>query len=156
LGQDAGRQPDHDRHRAACGADPRAHHRADGAGREPARGRVARPARSAVEAHAMSLLEIEDLQLSIGPYPILRDVDLTLEAGEVLGIIGESGSGKSMTALSVMQLLPDGATLGGSIKLDGEEIVGRPERAMCRIRGRDVGMVFQEPMTALNPLMTIG
>ena len=104
----------------------------------------------------MSLLEIKDLQLSIGNYPILRDVDLTVEPGEVLGIIGESGSGKSMTALTVMQLLPNGATASGSVKLLGQEIVGMPEREMCRIRGRDVGMVFQEPMTALNPLMTIG
>ncbi|HEY0853381.1 MAG TPA: ABC transporter ATP-binding protein [Devosia sp.] len=104
----------------------------------------------------MSLLEIKNLQVSIGPYPILRDIDLTVEPGEVLGIIGESGSGKSMTALTVMQLLPNGAKASGSIKLDGQEIIGKPEREMCRIRGRDVGMVFQEPMTALNPLMTIG
>lgn len=104
----------------------------------------------------MSLLEIRDLSLSIGPYPILRDIDLSLEPGEVLGIIGESGSGKSMTALSVMQLAPPTAKFGGSIRLNGEEILGKPEREMCRIRGRDVGMVFQEPMTALNPLMTIG
>jgi peptide/nickel transport system ATP-binding protein len=104
----------------------------------------------------MSLLEIRDLSLSIGPYPILRDIDLSLDPGEVLGIIGESGSGKSMTALSVMQLAPPSAKFGGSIRLNGEEILGKPEREMCRIRGRDVGMVFQEPMTALNPLMTIG
>jgi len=104
----------------------------------------------------MSLLEIRDLSLSIGPYPILRDIDLSLEPGEVLGIIGESGSGKSMTALAVMQLAPPTAMFGGSIRLNGEEILGKPEREMCRIRGRDVGMVFQEPMTALNPLMTIG
>lgn len=104
----------------------------------------------------MSLLTIRNLSLSIGGVDILRDVDLSLEPGEVLGIIGESGSGKSMTALSVMQLLPAGARLGGSITLLGEEIIGRPEREMCDIRGRDVGMVFQEPMTALNPLMSIG
>jgi peptide/nickel transport system ATP-binding protein len=104
----------------------------------------------------MSLLTVKDLSLRIGPYPILRDIDLTLEAGEVLGIIGESGSGKSMTALSIMQLAPPNTVFGGSILLDGQELIGRPERDMCRIRGRDVGMVFQEPMTALNPLMTIG
>lgn len=104
----------------------------------------------------MSLLTVQNLALSIGDVPILRDIDLSLEPGEVLGIIGESGSGKSMTALSIMQLLPDGARLSGSIRLLGKEIVGRPEREMCEVRGRDVGMVFQEPMTALNPLMSIG
>jgi peptide/nickel transport system ATP-binding protein len=104
----------------------------------------------------MSLLIVKDLSLRIGETPILRDIDLSLEAGEVLGIIGESGSGKSMTALSIMQLAPAGTVFGGSIRLDGQELIGRPEREMCGVRGRDVGMVFQEPMTALNPLMTIG
>ncbi len=104
----------------------------------------------------MSLLEVAGLRLAIGEYPILHGIDLTLDAGEVLGIIGESGSGKSMTALSIMGLLPAGARATGSILLDGEELVGRPERQMCSIRGRDIGMVFQEPMTALDPLKTIG
>jgi peptide/nickel transport system ATP-binding protein len=104
----------------------------------------------------MSLLTIKDLSLRIGDIEILRDIDLSLEPGEVLGIIGESGSGKSMTALSVMQLAPAGTVFGGSILLDGQELIGKPEREMCQVRGRDVGMVFQEPMTALNPLMTIG
>ncbi|HVX83164.1 MAG TPA: dipeptide ABC transporter ATP-binding protein [Devosiaceae bacterium] len=104
----------------------------------------------------MTLLAIRDLRLSIGPTPILRDIDLTVEAGEIVGIIGESGSGKSMTALSVMQLLPEGAVTGGSVTLDGVELLQKPEREMCAIRGKDVGMVFQEPMTALNPLKTIG
>ena len=104
----------------------------------------------------MSLLEVKDLSLSIGPYPILRDIDLSVDAGEILGIIGESGSGKSMTALSIMQLLPRMVRNGGSIKLDGVELVGKDEAAMCQIRGRDIGMVFQEPMTALNPVKTIG
>jgi peptide/nickel transport system ATP-binding protein len=104
----------------------------------------------------MTLLEVKDLSLSIGPYPILRDIDISVDAGEILGIIGESGSGKSMTALSIMQLLPSGARNGGSIKLDGVEIVGRAEADMVAMRGRDIGMVFQEPMTALNPVKTIG
>lgn len=104
----------------------------------------------------MSLLRIKDLSLRIGSATILHDVDLSVEAGEVLGIIGESGSGKSMTALSIMQLAPEGTVFGGSILLDGQEMIGKPERELCDIRGRDVGMVFQEPMTALNPLMTIG
>ncbi|WP_439600510.1 ABC transporter ATP-binding protein [Devosia sp.] len=104
----------------------------------------------------MALLEIKDLQLSIGKFPILRDIDLSVDAGEILGVIGESGSGKSMTALSIMQLLPFGATTSGSIMLDGREVLGLPDVEMRRIRGGTVGMVFQEPMTALNPVKTIG
>jgi len=104
----------------------------------------------------MALLEIKDLSLSIAGFPILRDIDLSVDAGEVLGVIGESGSGKSMTALSVMQLLPVGSVLGGSIRIEGREVLGLPDRQMRAIRGRTVGMVFQEPMTALNPVKTIG
>ncbi|MBN9361359.1 MULTISPECIES: ABC transporter ATP-binding protein [unclassified Devosia] len=104
----------------------------------------------------MALLEIKDLQLSIGKFPILREIDLSVDAGEILGVIGESGSGKSMTALSIMQLLPFGATTSGSIKLDGREVLGLPDVEMRKIRGGTVGMVFQEPMTALNPVKTIG
>jgi peptide/nickel transport system ATP-binding protein len=104
----------------------------------------------------MTLLEVKDLSLKIGLYPILRDIDLAVDKGEVLGVIGESGSGKSMTALSIMQLLPQTAVTGGSVTLDGVELLGQQEAAMCAIRGRDIGMVFQEPMTALNPVKTIG
>jgi peptide/nickel transport system ATP-binding protein len=104
----------------------------------------------------MSLLEVKDLALSIGTLPILHDIDLSVDAGEILGIIGESGSGKSMTALCIMQLLPRLSQTTGSIRLDGEELIGKPEAQMCAIRGRQVGMVFQEPMTALNPVKTIG
>ncbi|MBN9039129.1 MAG: ABC transporter ATP-binding protein [Rhizobiales bacterium] len=104
----------------------------------------------------MSLLEIEDLSLSIGKAPILRDVDLRLDAGEVLGLVGESGSGKSMTALTIMQLLPHAARATGRVTFDGIDILAAPEAAMNRLRGDDIGMVFQEPMTALNPLKTIG
>ena len=104
----------------------------------------------------MPLLEVKDLSLTIGDFPILRDIDLSVDAGEVLGVIGESGSGKSMTALSIMQLLPAGSKAGGSIRLEGQEVLGLPDRQMRAIRGRTVGMVFQEPMTALNPVKTIG
>ena len=104
----------------------------------------------------MTLLVVKDLSLKIGVYPILRDVDLRVDGGEVLGLIGESGSGKSMTALSIMQLVPRLAVTGGSVMLDGAELLGRPESEMCAVRGRDIGMVFQEPMTALNPVKTIG
>jgi peptide/nickel transport system ATP-binding protein len=104
----------------------------------------------------VNLLELTRLSVAIGQTPILRDVSLALREGEVLGIIGESGSGKSMTALAIMGLLPRGAVAGGSVRLLGQEILGLPERALCGVRGRDIGMIFQEPMTALNPLQTIG
>ncbi len=104
----------------------------------------------------MSLLEIENLSLDIGGAPILKDVTLSLAAGEVMGLVGESGSGKSITALSVMQLLPEDARVSGRIKFDGIDILAASEDRMNALRGDDVGMVFQEPMTALNPLKTIG
>jgi peptide/nickel transport system ATP-binding protein len=104
----------------------------------------------------MSLLDIRGLTLDISGYPILHGIDLSVDAGQVLGIIGESGSGKSMTALSIMGLLPAGANVSGAITLAGAGLLGKSEREMCAIRGRDVGMVFQEPMTALDPLKTIG
>ncbi|WP_028034842.1 ABC transporter ATP-binding protein [Chelativorans sp. J32] len=104
----------------------------------------------------MSLLAIEDLTLSIGPTPILKSIDLSIAPGEVMGLVGESGSGKSMTALTLMKLLPDGARVDGRALFDGVDILAAPEAAMCRLRGREIGMVFQEPMTALNPVKTIG
>ncbi len=104
----------------------------------------------------MSLLTIKDLSLKIGDAEILRDIDLSINGGEILGIIGESGSGKSMSALSIMQLLPSGSVTGGSIKLNGVELLDKSEEEMCSLRGRDIGMIFQEPMTALNPVKTIG
>jgi len=104
----------------------------------------------------MSLLEVSDLKLSIGSTPILHGLDFTVDAGQVLGIIGESGSGKSMTALSIMRLLPAGSTRTGQIKLDGTDLLVKSERDMCAVRGKNIGMVFQEPMTALDPLKTIG
>ena len=104
----------------------------------------------------MTLLSIRKLDLAISGTPILRAVDLDVEAGEIVGLIGESGSGKSMTALSVMHLMPSGSVKTGSITFDGTELVGKHDRDMCPIRGNDIGMIFQEPMTALNPVMTIG
>ncbi|QDY71671.1 ABC transporter ATP-binding protein [Qingshengfaniella alkalisoli] len=104
----------------------------------------------------MSLLDIRNLSLSIHGYPILRDVSLSIAPGEVMGVIGESGSGKSMTAFSVMQLLPDGARVSGEILLEDRNLLELNEPSLCRMRGRDIGMVFQEPMTALNPVKTIG
>ncbi|HZF79930.1 MAG TPA: ABC transporter ATP-binding protein, partial [Rubrivivax sp.] len=91
-----------------------------------------------------------------GPADALRDVSFSLDRGQKLGLIGESGSGKSITALALMGLLPEGALVQGSIVFDGSELTTLPEAALCKLRGARIGMVFQEPMTALNPLHTIG
>ena len=104
----------------------------------------------------MSLLSIRDLNLSIHGTPILKDVSMEIAPGEILGVIGESGSGKSLTAFSVMQLLPRGSHCSGKIKLAGRDVLTAPETELCEMRGKDLGMVFQEPMTALNPVQTIG
>ncbi len=104
----------------------------------------------------MALLSVENLSVVAAGQTILERVSFSLEAGEVLGIVGESGSGKSMTALSIMQLLPETLDAEGSVSLEGGELFGRSENELCAIRGRDIGMIFQEPMTALNPVQTIG
>jgi peptide/nickel transport system ATP-binding protein len=103
-----------------------------------------------------ALLEIEALRLRIGGGDILRGVDLKIDAGEVVALVGESGSGKSMTGFSVLRLTPPGAVLSGVIRFDGGDLLRLSEAEMCRRRGREIGFVFQEPMSALNPLMTIG
>jgi peptide/nickel transport system ATP-binding protein len=102
------------------------------------------------------LLALDALSVAIRGIPVLKSVTLQLDAGEVLGLVGASGSGKSMTALAVMQLLPAGASRSGGVWLRGEALHTKNTIAMQAVRGLDVGMVFQEPMTALNPLMSIG
>ena len=106
------------------------------------------------------LLEVQDLRVRLqtarGPADALRGISLRLQRGETLGLIGESGCGKSMTALALMGLLPQGAVLSGSLRFAGQELVGLGEAALSRLRGNRLAMVFQEPMTALNPLHTIG
>jgi peptide/nickel transport system ATP-binding protein len=104
----------------------------------------------------MSLLSVRDLSLSIGSSPILEGISLDAEQGQILGIVGESGSGKSMTALSILNLLPRHSSLSGSVILDGRNLTELPDRALGDIRGDDIGMIFQEPMTALNPVKSIG
>jgi len=105
----------------------------------------------------MTLLRVEGLTLDIHGAPILRDVAFAVEEGEVFGLVGESGSGKSMTALALMGLLPSGAQVtGGRAAFGGWDLLAEPEREMCGLRGREIGMIFQEPMTALNPVQTIG
>jgi peptide/nickel transport system ATP-binding protein len=102
------------------------------------------------------LLAIDSLCVSIGSERILDRVSLQIASGEILGLVGASGSGKSMTALAVMRLLPGGARAGGSVLLRGEPLGAMSERELQAVRGREIGIVFQEPMTALNPLMRIG
>ena len=104
----------------------------------------------------MPVLTIKDLDLAINGKAILKDISFSLEKGKITGLVGESGSGKSLTALSIMQLLPRGTTNSGMIDFTDIDILTANEETLCDLRGDDIGMVFQEPMTALNPLKTIG
>ena len=109
----------------------------------------------------MALLEVNDLHTSFftpaGEVKAVNGVSFNLDRGKVLGIVGESGSGKSVTAYSVMQILEKtGKIVSGSIKLDGEELVGCGEKRMKTVRGNRVSIIFQDPMTSLNPTYTIG
>jgi oligopeptide/dipeptide ABC transporter ATP-binding protein len=103
------------------------------------------------------VLEVRDLEVSFGPTKILRGVSFDLEAGQTLGVVGESGCGKSMTGFAVMGMLQTpGRISGGSVKLDGKELVGMSERELRQIRGRDIALVMQDPFTSLNPMMRVG
>ena len=107
------------------------------------------------------LLSLEDLTISFSiqgrRVPVVRDLSLRLAAGEFVGLVGESGSGKSVTALAILGLLPPSAHVdAGTIRLEGDNLLDLPEAEMRTIRGGRIAMVFQEPMTALNPVLTIG
>jgi oligopeptide/dipeptide ABC transporter ATP-binding protein len=91
-----------------------------------------------------------------GRLEAIRGVDLTVQSGETLGLVGESGCGKSVTMLAVMGLLRASVQIKGSIRFRGMELVGRPQRELAKLRGASIGMIFQDPMTALNPVLTIG
>ena len=109
----------------------------------------------------MPVLQISDLHTVVASggreLPVVRGVSLSIDAGEIVGLVGESGSGKSLTALSVMGLLPEAARVtSGRIEVDGEDLVALPESARRTRRGGTVAMIYQDPMTALNPLMTVG
>ena len=109
----------------------------------------------------MAMLEVKDLHTSfftpVGEVKAVNGVSFTLDRGKVLGIVGESGSGKSVTAYSVMQILEKtGKIVSGSIKFDGQELVGAGEKVMKTIRGNKISIIFQDPMTSLNPTYTIG
>ena len=104
----------------------------------------------------MSLLDVQNLSMSIAGTPILRDVSFQIAPGERFALVGESGSGKTMTALSAIGLLPSVAETTGRVMLSGRDLMAQSEAQLCDIRGRDIGMIFQEPMTALNPMHRIG
>ena len=109
----------------------------------------------------MAVLEISHLSVDLGIkgawIPALHDVSLTIERGEVLGLVGESGSGKSLTALSIAGLLPGNTrVVTGSVRLMGDEVLGKTERQLNRLRTRSVAMVFQNPTSYLNPVLTVG
>lgn len=106
------------------------------------------------------LLDVADLAIDL-PTPaglkrVVRGVSFTLDAGESLGVVGESGSGKTMTALALMGLLPDGARVSGALNFEGRDLARLDENAMLKLRGDRLAMIFQEPMTALNPLHRVG
>ncbi len=107
--------------------------------------------------HGMTppLLELDYLHVSFGDTVAVSDVTLAIQRGERVALVGESGSGKSVTALSILRLLSD-AQVSGSIRFDGQDLLAKSEREMRGMRGSDIAMIFQEPMTALNPLYTVG
>ncbi len=108
------------------------------------------------------LLELDNVHVDFrtrdGTAHVLDGISFSLQAGETLGIVGESGCGKSMTALTIMGLVPTppGRVAGGRVRLDGEDLIAAPESRMRAVRGNDISMVFQEPMTSLNPVYTVG
>ncbi|GGX66807.1 hypothetical protein GCM10010358_21650 [Streptomyces minutiscleroticus] len=105
----------------------------------------------------MTLLDVRGLTVRTSDgRTLVDDLSFTLAGGERLGLIGESGSGKSLTTLAVLGLLPDGMSAAGSVELAGVQIVGVPEKRLTGVRGRDAAVVFQEPLTALDPLMRVG
>ena len=111
-------------------------------------------------ASATPLLEVQNLAITLqtqrGAVRAVHDLGFTLARGETVGLIGELGCGKSLTALTLMGLLPDGASVRGSIRFDGQEVLAMPDKTLCQLRGNRMAMVFQEPMSALNPVHSIG
>jgi peptide/nickel transport system ATP-binding protein len=102
------------------------------------------------------MLDLNDVSVSYGGQPAVRTASLRVGAGERLGIVGESGSGKSTLAMAMMGMTPETATVSGSIRIDGQELAGASEAQWRRLRGSRIGMIFQEPLAALNPLRRVG
>ncbi len=103
------------------------------------------------------LLNVDDLTISFGGLDVVRGISFSLQRGRVLALVGESGSGKSMTAHAIMRLVPrPGRITSGKITFCGKELLALPEHSMRQMRGKDISMIFQEPMTSLNPVLTVG
>ena len=102
------------------------------------------------------LLDVRDLSIAFGQDSAVGGISFHINPGETIGLVGESGSGKSATSLAILRLLPDSARVGGTVVFDGENLLELPEELMRRRRGQDITMIFQEPMTALNPVMPVG
>ena len=113
-----------------------------------------------MDKNAKNVLEVDDMSVEFhtpsGVVHAVSHVTFHLRQGEILGIVGESGSGKSVTANAIMRLLPETAKITGSIKLNGRDIMSNPNREFNKISGKDIAMIFQDPMTSLNPLYTVG
>ncbi|PLZ02534.1 glutathione ABC transporter ATP-binding protein GsiA [Burkholderia sp. WAC0059] len=104
----------------------------------------------------MKLLEVHDLRVRFGDHLAVRGVDFDIAEGETLALVGESGSGKSASALSLLQLVPEPGRVSGSVRFAGRELLGLAPREVRALRGREISMIFQEPMTSLNPVLTVG
>lgn len=102
------------------------------------------------------MLTVEHLSITFRGVAIVRDLSFEIDRGEALGLVGESGSGKSMTALAIMGLLPQGMAATGRVLFEDDDLLALDEASLCAVRGRRVGMIFQEPMTALNPVHRVG
>ena len=108
------------------------------------------------------LLQVDQLRISVrgaqGFHPVVRELSFSVDAGQTLAIVGESGCGKSITALSILGLLPRGSARvdSGRILFEGTDLLRQPESAMRALRGNQIAMIFQEPMTSLNPVLTVG
>jgi peptide/nickel transport system ATP-binding protein len=103
-----------------------------------------------------SLLAVTGLRLTLGPATLLDDITLSVQRGEVVGLVGESGSGKTLTGLSVLGLVPHGAHVSGSIRFAGTELLGAAPAVLRATRGDQIGMIFQEPRSSLNPVLPVG
>src|SRR3954453_18399093 len=162
VGPDARRLPEPSRHLAAARPHPRCCDRLRRPRFQPRRRRPPGSPRPEVPAVRMALLSVKDLSVRFssrgrGTVQAVDGLNFEVPAGATVGLVGESGCGKSVTSLAIMGLLPKrGVRVSGSVTLDGTELLGLPETSMRRIRGREIAMVFQDPLSSLNPVVTIG